>query len=63
MDVVLDSYIFSMRNPSKTYPEDQTVTTEIYDYIVRFKLLSDLMLSKGDMQTRVDEAVLIKYGS
>ncbi|HBG33041.1 MAG TPA: hypothetical protein DDW82_04940, partial [Acholeplasmataceae bacterium] len=63
MDVVLDSYIYSMRNHTKTYPEDRSVTTEIYDYILRFKLLSDLMLSKGDMQTRVDEAVLIKYGS
>jgi len=63
MDVVLDDYIFSMRNPAKTFPEDQVVTSDIYDYIVRFKLLSDLMLSKGDMQKRVDEAVLIKFGS
>jgi lipoteichoic acid synthase len=62
MDVVLDGYIFSMRNPKKTYPEYMVVTSDIYDYIVRFKLLSDLMLSKGDMQTRVDEAVLIKFG-
>jgi len=63
MDVVLDAYIFSMRNPEKTYPDNQIVTSEIYDYIVRFKLLSDLMLSKADMQTRVDEAVLIQFGS
>jgi len=63
MDVVLDDYIFSMRNPSKTYPDDMLVTAEIYDYILNFKLLGDLMLSKGDMQTRVDEAILIKYGS
>ena len=27
---------------------------EIYDYIVRFKLLSDLILSKGNMQNQIE---------
>lgn len=63
MDVVIDDYIFSMRNSSKTYPDDKRVTPEIYNYILNFKLLSDLMLSKGDMQIRVDEAILVKYGN
>lgn len=57
MDVVTDDYFFSMRNPEKTYPEQMTVSQSTYDYIVRFKMLSDLMISSGTMQRQIYEAM------
>ncbi len=62
MDVVTDDVFFSMRNKVKTYPETTVVSEDVYDYIVRFKLLSDLIVSKATMQTQIDEAILKYYG-
>jgi len=62
MDVVTDDVFFSMRNIAKTFPENTAVTDGVYDYIVRFKLLSDLILSKGNMQNQIDEAIVKYYG-
>ncbi len=62
MDVVTDNVFFSMRNKSKTFPETTAVSQDVYNYIVRFKLLSDLIVSKATMQTQIDEAILKYYG-
>jgi len=61
MDVVTDDVFFSMRNKEKTFPETTAVSQRVYDYIVRFKLLSDLIVSKGTMQQQIDEAILKYY--
>ncbi|MBN2268218.1 MAG: LTA synthase family protein [Acholeplasmataceae bacterium] len=57
LDAVTDAYFFSMRNPKLTDPKNVIVTSEIYEYIKRFKLLSDYLLSAGDMQKDVNEAI------
>lgn len=62
MDVVTDEVFFSMRNKVKTFPETTVVSEDVYDYIVRFKLLSDLIVSRATMQTQIDEAILRYYG-
>jgi len=57
MDVVLDQYFYSMRNRSNVFPKNQVVSNEVFDYIFRFKVLSDYILSKGNMQSIVDQAI------
>jgi phosphoglycerol transferase MdoB-like AlkP superfamily enzyme len=56
-DVILDDYIYSMRNRHAIFPEDQSVSSEIYDYILRYKILSDYILSEADLQTRINELI------
>lgn len=60
MDVVLDEYFFSIRNKKNRHPETDVISDEMFYYITRFKLLSDLMLSEIDMQDRVNKA-LFRY--
>jgi phosphoglycerol transferase MdoB-like AlkP superfamily enzyme len=62
MDVVLDDLFYSMRNPYHTHPFLSDVDDEMYDYIYRFKLLSEYLLTKGDMMNRVNEAIDHVYG-
>ncbi|MFH0767334.1 MAG: sulfatase-like hydrolase/transferase [Bacillota bacterium] len=62
MDVATDDYFFSLRDREKIFPETAIVSDAVYDYIVRFKLLSDLIVSKGNMQVQIDEAVDRFYG-
>lgn len=63
MDVVTDAYFYSMRNPSKTYPLNADVDERVYNYILRFKQLSDIMVSKGNMQQTIKDAMVRVYGS
>jgi hypothetical protein len=63
MDVVTDAYFYSMRNPNYTYPFDQVVDERLYNYILRFKQLSDIIISKGDMQETIKEAMERVYGT
>jgi phosphoglycerol transferase MdoB-like AlkP superfamily enzyme len=63
MDVVTDDYFYSMRNPSNIFPFDKTVDERIYNYILRFKQLSDIIISKGTMQETIKEAIERVYGS
>jgi phosphoglycerol transferase MdoB-like AlkP superfamily enzyme len=58
MDVVLDNYFYSMRNRSNVFPENQIVTDDVYNYILEFKLLSDYLLTKGDMQAIINQAII-----
>lgn len=53
-DVVLDDYIYSMRNRYAIYPKEKEVSKEIYDYILRYKILSDYLLSTKDKQTIIN---------
>lgn len=62
LDVVLDEYFFSMRNIEQVYPSDQSVDQDVYDYILTYKLLSDYMLTTGDMQNQIKKAVSDIYG-
>lgn len=63
MDVATDDVFYSMRNPDKTYPVHRNVDPGLYDYILRFKQLSDIILSHGDMQAHIKEAMERVYGS
>lgn len=57
LDVVTDSYFFSLRDPKNTDPQHVIVTDDIIEYIKKFKLLSDLLISTGDTQKDVNEAI------
>lgn len=63
MDVATDAYFYSMRNPRNIYPFHQTVDQKTYDYILRFKQLSDIIVSRGDMQQIIKEALGKTYGT
>lgn len=56
-DVILDDYIYSMKNRQAIFPEDKSVSDEIYDYILKYKILSDYLLSESDLQTRINELI------
>jgi lipoteichoic acid synthase len=58
MDVVLDDYFYSMRNSSNVFPSNQNVSKEVYRYILEFKLLSDYLLTKGNMQAIINQAII-----
>jgi len=62
LDVVTDKYFASMRNPEKVFPQTENMTEEEYQYILRFKQLSDIIVSKGDMQKTIDDAIQRIYG-
>ena len=62
MDVVIDDYFYSMRNPSMKYPHHATVDQRTYQYILRFKQLSDILVSKGNMQNEIKQAMERIYG-
>ena len=62
MDVVLDGLFYSMRNPYHTNPFQTQVPKDVYDYIFRFKLLSEYLLTRGDMMNKVNEAINRVYG-
>jgi phosphoglycerol transferase MdoB-like AlkP superfamily enzyme len=63
MDVATDDVFYSMRNPAKTYPLHHRVDENLYAYILRFKQLSDIILSHGDMQAHIKEAMERIYGT
>ena len=63
MDVVTDQYFYSMRNASKIFPEDETVSQAVYDYIFRFKLLSDYLLTDEAIINEVNLAIEHIYGT
>jgi hypothetical protein len=54
-DVALDPYFFSLRNRNRIYPDDESVSDEVYNYIMRYKILSDYLLSKSDLQKTLNE--------
>lgn len=56
-DVVLDDYIYSMRNSYAIYPKTKTVSTSTYNYIQRYKIFSDYLLSEADLQKRLNEMI------
>ncbi|MBU1142648.1 MAG: LTA synthase family protein [Firmicutes bacterium] len=62
LDVALDNYFASMRNPEKVFPESEVMSKSTYQYILRFKQLSDIIVSKGDIQKTIDDAILRIYG-
>ena len=51
-----------MRNPYHTNPFLSDVPKGIYDYIFRFKLLSEYLLTRADMMRKVNEAIDRVYG-
>ena len=53
-DVVTDHYIYSMRNKKRIYPNDLFVSDDMYDYIFRYKVLSDYLLSEADIQSKMN---------
>lgn len=62
MDIVTDDVFFSMRNRTHTHPADKVVDESVYQYVLRFKLLSDLLLSTHDFQVQVEQAIRHIYG-
>ena len=63
LDTVLDDYFFSMRNPYHVTPEEVKVPKEVFDYIYRYKLLSEYLLTKADITHEVNEAIDHVYGT
>lgn len=53
-DVVTDEFIYSMRNRKRIFPHDQAVSNDIYDYIFRYKVISDYLLSQADLQEKIN---------
>ncbi len=62
LDVALDDYFASMRNPTKVFPKTEVMSDETYQYILRFKQLSDIIVSKGHIQKTIDDSILRIYG-
>ena len=62
LDAAIDSYFFSMRNPKKVFPKDEIVDKNLYAYILRFKQLSDILLSRSDAQVDVNNAIKQVFG-
>ncbi len=62
MDVVTDDVFFSMRNQTHTHPAGKVVDESIYQHVLRFKLLSDLLLSTHNFQAQVEQAIRNVYG-
>lgn len=56
-DVVLDDYIYSMRNRYAIHPDSVVVPKDVFDYIHRYKILSDYLLSEADMQSKINELI------
>ncbi len=61
-DVVLDDYFFSMRDINQVYPTNQEVDLDTYEYILKYKLAADYMLTEKDMQGQVKEAISNVFG-
>jgi len=57
MDVVLDGYMYSMRNKRITYPESYTIPKKDYDYILRFKQLSDILITNDYNQRYIYDII------
>jgi phosphoglycerol transferase MdoB-like AlkP superfamily enzyme len=62
MDVAMDDYFFSMRNKRFIYPSERFVEKERFEYIKRFKMLSDILVAEGKAQVEIYEAVRRYYG-
>ncbi len=60
-DVVTDQYFYSMRDQRQVYPMSETVDQNVYDYVLRYKLLSDYLLSTKDMQGQIEGAIADVY--
>lgn len=60
MDVVLDNYMYSMRNKRITYPYGYMIPKRAYDYILRFKQLSDILITHDDNQRYIYDVIRSK---
>jgi lipoteichoic acid synthase len=63
MDVVMDDYIYSMKNSLTLYPLHEEVSELTFEYIKRFKMLSDIIVSSAEMQGIIKDAIRSRYGS
>lgn len=57
MDVAMDEYFFSMRNKRFIHPTNKEVSKENFEYIKRFKMLSDILLREGNSQNEIYDAI------
>ncbi|MCK9235793.1 MAG: sulfatase-like hydrolase/transferase [Acholeplasmataceae bacterium] len=56
-DIVLDDMIFSMRNSAHIFPSDAAINEADYAYILRYKLLSDYLLSQADLLKQINQKI------
>lgn len=63
MDVVMDDFIYSMKSPLTIYPLHEAVSELTFEYIKRFKMLSDIIVARADMQSIIGDAIRERYGS
>jgi lipoteichoic acid synthase len=63
MDVVMDDYIYSMKSPDTIYPLHEEVSELTFEYIKRFKMLSDIIVTSANMQGTIRDAIRGRYGS
>jgi phosphoglycerol transferase MdoB-like AlkP superfamily enzyme len=50
-DVILDNFMFSMRNRENTFPKDRTVEHKLFENVKNFKILNDILLEEKNVQT------------
>jgi phosphoglycerol transferase MdoB-like AlkP superfamily enzyme len=53
-DVILDNFMFSMRNREKTFPKNKTVEHKLFENVKNFKLLNDILLEEKNIQTELN---------
>jgi phosphoglycerol transferase MdoB-like AlkP superfamily enzyme len=56
-DVMMDQYVFSMRNRKHTFPENATVDNRIFENIKRFKMLNDILIEEEGIQNSLNHAL------
>ena len=56
-DVIMDQFIFSMRNRRLKFPRFNVVDDKIFENIKKFKILSDMLIEENEVQKRLNKAL------
>ena len=55
LDVVLDDYFYSLRNPQRIYPLNSTYDEALNEYIITYKMISDYLLSTATKLKEINQ--------
>jgi phosphoglycerol transferase MdoB-like AlkP superfamily enzyme len=56
-DVIMDQFIFSMRNRKLKFPRFNVVDDKIFENIKKFKILSDMLIEENEVQKRLNKVL------
>jgi len=56
-DVIMDQYIFSMRNRKQKFPKDNVVDNNIFESIKKFKILNDILIEENGVQKALNSSL------